>query len=151
VVSLEEREKDEQKPFLEQLLREGARKLLQAAIENEVTEYIQFHKDRRDEKWTAAGGTQWTSAGAGVGQWSGANPGSSATGPPSGQGAFYQSDSAQVHAAGSQHRCLASSHLHQRRSLAIAIERQIECGFLLAAVNAPHTYQRITRRIVLKS
>ena len=49
VVSLEERAKDEQKPFLEQLLQEGARKLLQAAIENEVIEYIQFHKDRRDE------------------------------------------------------------------------------------------------------
>ena len=49
VVSLEERAKDEQKPFLEQLLREGARKLLQAAIENEVIEYIQFHKDRLDE------------------------------------------------------------------------------------------------------
>ena len=47
VVSLEERAKDEQKPFLEQLLREGARKLLQAAIENEVIDYIQFHKDRR--------------------------------------------------------------------------------------------------------
>jgi hypothetical protein len=37
VVSLEERAKDEQKPFLEQLLREGARKLLQAAIENAGT------------------------------------------------------------------------------------------------------------------
>src|SRR3984893_5107518 len=49
VVSLEERAKDEQKPFLEQLLQEGARKLLQAAIENEVIEYIQFHKDRLDE------------------------------------------------------------------------------------------------------
>ena len=48
VVSLEERAKDEQKPFLEQLLREGARKLLQAAIENEVTDYIQSHKDKRD-------------------------------------------------------------------------------------------------------
>ena len=36
-------------PFLEQLLQEGARKLLQAAIENEVIDYIQFHKDRRDE------------------------------------------------------------------------------------------------------
>jgi hypothetical protein len=44
VVSLEERAKDEQKPFLKQLLREGARKLLQAAIENEVIEYIQFHR-----------------------------------------------------------------------------------------------------------
>jgi hypothetical protein len=49
VVSLEERGKDEEKPFLEQLLQEGARKLLQAAIENEVIDYIQFHKDRRDE------------------------------------------------------------------------------------------------------
>jgi putative transposase len=49
MVSLEERAKDEQKPFLEQLLREGARKLLQAAIENEVIEYVQFHKDRLNE------------------------------------------------------------------------------------------------------
>ena len=49
VISLEERAKEEQKPFLEQLLREGARKLLQAAIENEVIDYIQFHKDRVDE------------------------------------------------------------------------------------------------------
>ena len=44
-----ERAKDEEKPFLEQVGREGARKLLQAAIENEVIDYIQFHKDRRDE------------------------------------------------------------------------------------------------------
>jgi hypothetical protein len=42
VIALEERAKEEQKPFLEQLLREGARKLLQAAIENEVIDYIQF-------------------------------------------------------------------------------------------------------------
>ena len=49
VISLEERAKEEQKPFLEQLLREGARKLLQAAIENEVIDYIQLHKDRVDE------------------------------------------------------------------------------------------------------
>jgi putative transposase len=49
MISLDERAKGEQKPFLEQLLQEGARKLLQAAIENEVIEYIQFHKDRRDE------------------------------------------------------------------------------------------------------
>ena len=48
VIPLEERAKEEQKPFLEQLLREGARKLLQAAIENEVIDYIQFHKDRVD-------------------------------------------------------------------------------------------------------
>ena len=49
VVALDERAKDEEKPFLEQLLQEGARKLLQAAIENEVIDCIQFHKDRRDE------------------------------------------------------------------------------------------------------
>jgi hypothetical protein len=49
VVSLDERVRDEQEPFLEQLLKEGARKLLQAAFENEVIEYIQFHKDLRDE------------------------------------------------------------------------------------------------------
>src|SRR5260370_30629283 len=49
VISLGKRAEDEEKPFFEQLLQEGARKLLQAAIENEVIEYIQFHKDRRDE------------------------------------------------------------------------------------------------------
>ena len=49
VISLDKRAEDEQKPFLEQLLQEGARRLLQAAIENEVMDYIQFHKDRRDE------------------------------------------------------------------------------------------------------
>jgi hypothetical protein len=48
VVSLDERAKDGEKPFLEQLLQEGARKLLEAAIENEVIDYIQFRKDRRD-------------------------------------------------------------------------------------------------------
>ena len=49
VISLGKRAEDEEKPFFEQLLQEGARKLLQAAIENEVMDYIQFHKDRRDE------------------------------------------------------------------------------------------------------
>ena len=48
VISLDKRAEDEEKPFFEQLLQEGARKLLQAAIENEVMDYIQFHKDRRD-------------------------------------------------------------------------------------------------------
>jgi transposase-like protein len=50
VISLDKRAEDEEKPFFEQLLQEGARTLLQAAIENEVMDYIQFHKDRRDEK-----------------------------------------------------------------------------------------------------
>jgi putative transposase len=49
VISLDKRAEDEEKPFFEQLLQEGARKLLQAAIENEVIDYIQFRKDRRDE------------------------------------------------------------------------------------------------------
>jgi putative transposase len=48
-ISLEKRAEDAEKPFFEQLLQEGARKLLQAAIENEIIEYIQFHQDRRDE------------------------------------------------------------------------------------------------------
>jgi len=34
----------------QQILQEGARKLLQAALENEVIDCIQFHKDRRDER-----------------------------------------------------------------------------------------------------
>jgi putative transposase len=49
VISLDKRAEDEEKSFFEQLLQEGARKLLQAAIENEVIDYIQFHKDRRNE------------------------------------------------------------------------------------------------------
>ena len=36
VISLRKRAEDEEKSFLEQLLREGARRLLQEAIENEV-------------------------------------------------------------------------------------------------------------------
>jgi hypothetical protein len=36
VISLGKRAEDEEKPFFEQLLQEGARKLLQAAIENEI-------------------------------------------------------------------------------------------------------------------
>jgi putative transposase len=49
VISLDKRAEDKEKSFFEQLLQEGARKLLQAAIENEVMDYIQFHKERRDE------------------------------------------------------------------------------------------------------
>jgi hypothetical protein len=54
-ILLEELAKDSDKPFLEQLLQEGARKLLRAAIENEVIDYIQAHRDRRDEN----GGARW--------------------------------------------------------------------------------------------
>jgi putative transposase len=88
VVSLDERAKDEQKPFLEQLLQEGARKLLQAAIENEVIDDIQSHKDRRDENGqrlvVRKGHLPEREMVSGVGS----DPGSSATGPPSGPGRF---------------------------------------------------------------
>jgi len=50
VNSLNERAEDEEKPFFERLLHEGARKLPQAAIESKIIQYIQFHKDRRVEK-----------------------------------------------------------------------------------------------------
>jgi hypothetical protein len=43
VISLEGRAQDEGKSYLEELLREGARKLLQEAIENEVAEYLEIH------------------------------------------------------------------------------------------------------------
>ena len=49
VISLEERAKVDAKSYLEQLLAEGARKLLQAAIENEVAEYLQGQSNRRTE------------------------------------------------------------------------------------------------------
>jgi putative transposase len=47
VVSLEERAQCEGKSYLDELLREGARKLLQEAIENEVTEYLEVNLERR--------------------------------------------------------------------------------------------------------
>ena len=49
VNSLQERAKVEAKSYLEQLLSEGARKLLQAAIENEVAVYLQSQSGRRSE------------------------------------------------------------------------------------------------------
>jgi putative transposase len=49
VISLEERAQDEAKSYLEELLSEGARKLLQTAIENEVVEYLEAHRERRTE------------------------------------------------------------------------------------------------------
>ena len=49
VVSLPERAEVEPKSLLEQVIAEGARKLLQAAIENEVQEYLQAHGSRRTE------------------------------------------------------------------------------------------------------
>jgi putative transposase len=49
VISLQERAQDEGKSYLEKLLSDGARKLLQAAIENEVVEYLETHREWRTE------------------------------------------------------------------------------------------------------
>jgi len=43
-------EEETAKSVLEEILQEGARKLLQAAIENEVEEYITRYKQQRDER-----------------------------------------------------------------------------------------------------
>jgi hypothetical protein len=114
VVSLDERAKDEQKPFLEQLLQEGARKLLQAAIENEVIDDIQSHKDRRDENGQRLVVRNGHLPEREMVSGSGSDPGSSATGSPSGPGSLFQCDSAQIDASGSQGRCFDSSPIPQR-------------------------------------
>jgi putative transposase len=49
VISLQERVQNEAKSYLNELLREGARKLLQTAIENEVAEYLEIHQERRSD------------------------------------------------------------------------------------------------------
>jgi putative transposase len=49
VISLAERAQVDAKSHLKKLLREGARKLLQAAIESEVAEYLENNQDRRTE------------------------------------------------------------------------------------------------------
>lgn len=49
VVSLEDRVARESRSALDEILQEGAREMLQTAIENEVEEYIQRKADLRDE------------------------------------------------------------------------------------------------------
>jgi putative transposase len=53
VVSPLERAEVENKSPLEQLIAEGARKMLEAAIENEVQEYLQAYRDRRTDEGQA--------------------------------------------------------------------------------------------------
>jgi transposase-like protein len=48
-IAQKNQEKEELQSILEQILREGARKLLQTAIENEVAEYISMFSDTKDE------------------------------------------------------------------------------------------------------
>lgn len=50
VIGIESRVEEESKTALEEILRDGARKLLQEAIENEVREYIERQRDIRDEQ-----------------------------------------------------------------------------------------------------
>jgi putative transposase len=50
VISLQERAQDEAKSYLDELLREGARKLLYEAIENEVAEYLETHRERQSDR-----------------------------------------------------------------------------------------------------
>lgn len=47
---LEKQVKEESKSALEEIIREGARQVLQAAIKNEVAEYIDGFKDERDSR-----------------------------------------------------------------------------------------------------
>lgn len=46
---IEKQEKDEAKSTLEGIIREGARKMLQAAIEQKVAEYILSLSDKKDD------------------------------------------------------------------------------------------------------
>ncbi len=49
-VERKKQEKEEPRSVLEEIIREGARKLLQAAIESEVAGYIALYAERKDEK-----------------------------------------------------------------------------------------------------
>ena len=50
IINLEDRVSNESKSVLDVLLRAGARQMLQSAIENEVTEYVESNKTEKDEK-----------------------------------------------------------------------------------------------------
>ena len=49
---IDEKKQEQQTPksLLEELIREGARRLLQAAIEHEVTEYLERFREEKDDK-----------------------------------------------------------------------------------------------------
>lgn len=48
--TIESQTRPESKSILEEIIREGARKLLQQAIDNEVTEYLERYSGQRDEE-----------------------------------------------------------------------------------------------------
>lgn len=47
---------------LEEILREGARRLLQEAIENEVEEYLQMFLSEREREWQKSNNPKWISS-----------------------------------------------------------------------------------------
>jgi transcriptional accessory protein Tex/SPT6 len=49
-INVKKQEQENPKSFLEELIREGARRLLQAAIEQEVTEYLERFREEKDDK-----------------------------------------------------------------------------------------------------
>ena len=56
---VEFREAFEARSTLDEIIREGARKMLQTAIEAEVDDFVATHADRRDEQRQATGRPQW--------------------------------------------------------------------------------------------
>ena len=50
LVTHENQAEESQKSILEEIIREGARKLLQAAVEQEVSTYIEMFKELKDER-----------------------------------------------------------------------------------------------------
>jgi hypothetical protein len=58
---VEFRQAFESRSVLDDFVREGARQMLQAAIEAEVDGFLVQHADRRDALWQASGCSQWTS------------------------------------------------------------------------------------------
>ena len=49
-INEKKQEQETPKSLLEELIREGARRLLQAAIEQEVTEYLERFREEKDDK-----------------------------------------------------------------------------------------------------
>jgi putative transposase len=49
---IDEKKQEQETPrsLLEELIREGARRLFQAAVEQEVTEYLDLFREEKDDK-----------------------------------------------------------------------------------------------------
>jgi hypothetical protein len=105
VVSLPERAEVEAKSPLEQVIAEGARKMLQAAIENEVQEYLQAYGGRRTDNGQAVvvrnGHLPERDLVTGVGPLE--SPSAAGTAPRRSE--VFQRHFAQVPAASTKHRC----------------------------------------------